>query len=61
MSYLQSMFWFVTLYLPDKTTLNYFGYFGVHGRLRLHDLEIAITLVAEKHESLRTCFFTNDE
>ena len=61
MSFSQSMFWFVTLYLPDKTTLNHFGYFRVHGRLRLHDLEIAVTWVAEKHESLRTCFFTNDE
>ena len=61
MSFSQSMFWFVTLYLPDRTTLNHFGYFYVHGRLRLHDLETAITLVGEKHESLRTCFFTNDE
>ena len=61
MSFSQSMFWFVTLYLPDKTTLNHFGYSRVHGRLRLHDLEMAVTLVAEKHESLRTCFFTNDE
>ena len=61
MSFSQSMFWFVTLYLQDKTTLNHFGYSHVHGRLRLHDLKMAVTLVGEKHESLRTCFFTNDE
>ena len=61
MSFSQSMFWFVTLYLPDRTTLNHFGCSRVHGRLRLHDLEMAVTLVGEKHESLRTCFFTNDE
>ena len=61
MSFSQSMFWFVTLYLPDRTTLNHFGYSHVHGRLRLHDLEMAVTLVGENHESLRTCFFTNDE
>ena len=61
MSFSQSMFWFLTLYLSDRTTLNHFGYSHVHGRLRLHDLEMAVTLVGGKHESLRTCFFTNDE
>lgn len=57
MSFSQSLFWFVTPYLPDRTTLNHFAYSCVHGRLRLQDLEIAVTMIAEKHESLRTCFF----
>lgn len=61
MSFPQSLFWFVTLYLPDKTTLNHFGYSRVQGRLRLHDLETAVTRIAEKHESLRTCFFADNE
>ena len=60
MSFSQSMFWFVTAFLQDKTTLNHFGSSRVHGRLRVPDLEKAVDIVAQRHEALRTCFFIDD-
>lgn len=61
MSFSQSMFWFITVYLQDKTTLNHFDYFHAHGRLRVNDFERAVNVVAQRHEALRTCFFANDK
>ncbi|KAL8678456.1 MAG: hypothetical protein Q9186_005194 [Xanthomendoza sp. 1 TL-2023] len=60
LSFSQSMFWFITVYLADKTTLNHFGYSRVSGRLRIPDLRRAVDVVAQRHEALRTCFFTNE-
>ena len=60
MSSSQSMFWFVTVLLKDKTTLNHFGYSRLQGRLRVQDLERAVDVVVQRHEALRTCFFVDD-
>ena len=60
MSFSQSMFWFVTVLLQDKTTLNHFGCSRLSGCLRMLDLERAVDVVAQRHEALRTCFFVDE-
>ncbi|KAL2048919.1 hypothetical protein ABVK25_010772 [Lepraria finkii] len=60
MSFSQSMFWFVTVLLQDKTTLNHFGCSRLSGYLRVLDLERAVDIVAQRHEALRTCFFVDE-
>jgi hybrid polyketide synthase / nonribosomal peptide synthetase ACE1 len=59
-SYSQSMFWFVSVYIEDKTTLNHTGIYHLEGRLRRSDLERAVRVVGERHEILRTRFHLND-
>lgn len=61
MSSSQSMFWFVTAMLQDKTTLNHLGYSRVHGNLREKDLMRAVEVVARRHEALRTRFFVDEK
>lgn len=61
MSFSQSMFWFVTAMLQDKTTLNHFGFSRVHGNLRVNDLMRAVEVVAQRHEALRTRFFVDEK
>lgn len=61
MSFSQSMFWFVTALLQDKTTLNHFGFSRVHGNLRVNDLMRAVEVVAQRHEALRTRFFVDEK
>ncbi|MCJ1477282.1 hypothetical protein MMC13_005953 [Lambiella insularis] len=60
MSFSQSMFWFVKVYLEDQTTLNHTGCYLVKGKLRVADLERAVLAVAQRHEALRTCFFMDE-
>lgn len=55
------MFWFVKIYLEDQTTLNHLGCFHVKGAIRLHDLERAVFVVGQRHEALRSCYFTNEK
>ena len=50
MSFVQSMFWFVTIYLEDKATLNHAGRFKLSGNLRINDLERAVRIVGDRHE-----------
>ena len=57
----QSMFWFITVYLQDKTTLNHFVCSRVLGKIRVYDLERAVGVVAQRHEALMTCSFTNEK
>ena len=61
MSFGQSMFWFVTLLLEDKTTLNHTGSFWLTGNLRINDLERAVRAIGQRHEALRTCFFLDEK
>ena len=61
MSFGQSMFWFVHIYLEDQTTLNHTGSFHSKGSLRIKDPERAVQVVEQRHESLRTCFFADED
>ncbi|RHZ44289.1 uncharacterized protein CDV56_102026 [Aspergillus thermomutatus] len=60
LSYTQSVFMFVHELLEDKTTLNNTGMVHLNGEIRVPDLHRAVRLLGERHEGLRTCFFTED-
>lgn len=59
-SFSQSMFWFVTALLTDKTSLNHTGSFWLSGHLRINDLERAVSRVGQQHHALHTCFFLDE-
>ncbi|KAK1712140.1 hypothetical protein BDP67DRAFT_619432 [Colletotrichum lupini] len=54
--YGQAMFWFTKTFLDDPTTLNHAALCRITGPLRIDDLSRAVRAVANRHESLRTCF-----
>lgn len=56
LSYSQSMFWFVNLFVSDRCTLNHTGSFRIRGRIRTTELQRALIRVVMHHESLRTSF-----
>ncbi|KAJ5318336.1 hypothetical protein N7476_004756 [Penicillium atrosanguineum] len=60
LSYSQSVFMFVNNLLEDKTTLNNTGMVHLSGEIRIPDLKRAVHLLGERHEGLRTSFFTED-
>lgn len=57
MSYGQSRFWFMKSYLRDQSAFNVILSARVKGRVRHGDLGRAVTVIGQRHESLRTCFF----
>lgn len=57
----QKMFWFVRTFLDDRTGLNHTGLYRLKGQLRVVDLERAILVLGQRHESLRTCFKSFDD
>ncbi|KAJ5260988.1 hypothetical protein N7478_011583 [Penicillium angulare] len=60
-SFPQSRFWFLGLLIDDQTTFNVTFYFRITGNLRVGDLERAVRLVTNRHESLRTCFVPHEK
>ncbi|PWY76064.1 putative hybrid NRPS/PKS enzyme [Aspergillus sclerotioniger CBS 115572] len=58
-SFSQSRFWFLRSYLEDKTTFNVTVSIRLQGKLRVDDLAQAVATVGQRHESLRTRFFTD--
>ncbi|PYH42430.1 PKS-NRPS hybrid synthetase psoA [Aspergillus saccharolyticus JOP 1030-1] len=59
LSFSQSRFWFLRSYLEEKTTFNVTVSIRLSGKLRVDDLAQAVATVGQRHESLRTRFFTN--
>ena len=59
-SFPQSRFWFLRLLIEDQTTFNVAFYYRVTGNLRIGDLERAVRLVTNRHESCRTCFVADE-
>lgn len=55
------MFWFLWASLEDKTILNHTGWARLTGNLRLAALQDAVRIICQQHESLRTCFLTQDD
>lgn len=53
----QNMFWVLSAFLEDRTSLNHSASFRLTGRLRIKDLAEAVRATAQQHESLRTSFF----
>ncbi|KAJ6020506.1 hypothetical protein N7540_006010, partial [Penicillium herquei] len=61
MSYGQSRFYFLKSFVEDKTTFNVTPVFEISGKLRVEDFSRAVELAGQRHEALRTFFFTNAE
>ncbi|KAJ5703384.1 hypothetical protein N7493_011773 [Penicillium malachiteum] len=61
MSYGQSRFYFMKSFVEDKTVFNVTPVFEVSGTLRVEDVARAVEFVGQRHEALRTFFFTNAE
>jgi amino acid adenylation domain-containing protein len=61
MSYAQSKLWFLIECLEDPTTYNCTVHYSLSGSLDATRLEQAILTAANKHEALRTLFFTDPE
>lgn len=60
-SFQQSRFWFLGLLIDDQATFNVTFYLRITGNLRTGDLERAVRLVTNRHESLRTCFVAHEQ
>ncbi|MCJ1261274.1 hypothetical protein MMC22_001138 [Lobaria immixta] len=60
MSFGQSRFWFLKFYLKDQTTFNVTTSIHLEGSLRVDVLAQAVASVGQRHESLRTRFFTDE-
>lgn len=60
LSFSQQVFWFVLTFLEDRAGLNHTGAFRLTGPLRVGDLEQAIMRLGQRHESLHTCFKTDE-
>ncbi|KAK3332997.1 putative hybrid PKS/NRPS enzyme [Cercophora scortea] len=58
MSHAQMRLWFLWKYLEDRTTFNITISLKVQGRIRPLKLQDAFQQVLARHESLRSCFFT---
>ena len=61
MSYGQSRFWFLRMYLEDRTTFNIVCSIRLTGNVRVHDLAQAVKAVGGKHEALRTCVYSDEK
>ena len=61
LSFSQAMFWFVMLFLEDKTGLNHTGCFRLTGKVRKEDFRLAVRNIGQRHEALRTCFLTTGD
>lgn len=59
MSFSQTRFWFLKFYLEDQNSFNVTTSIRLRGRLRINDLAQAVATVGQRHETLRTRFFTD--
>ncbi|KAF2138629.1 uncharacterized protein K452DRAFT_234185 [Aplosporella prunicola CBS 121167] len=57
----QSTFWFLRQYLEDRTAFNVTFSIEFKGPLLHKDLERAVQTVANRHESLQTCFYADED
>ncbi|KAL1875163.1 putative Hybrid PKS-NRPS biosynthetic cluster [Diaporthe australafricana] len=61
MSYGQSRFWFLSDYLPDKTSFDMTVMLKLKGKIQARRMEQAVQTIAHRHEALRTRFFWSGE
>ncbi|PGH16793.1 hypothetical protein AJ80_05108 [Polytolypa hystricis UAMH7299] len=59
MSFGQSRFWFLKHYVQDQTAFNITTVIKLSGKLQVDPLEKAVVAVGQRHEALRTYFFTD--
>lgn len=56
----QSRFWFLNMFLSDRTASNVTLSYNIRGHVRVSDLARAVKLTTNAHEALRTCFIADD-
>ncbi|KAK3385176.1 hypothetical protein B0H63DRAFT_432919 [Podospora didyma] len=61
MSFGQSRFWFLKHYVQDQTAFNISTVIKLRGKLEFDALEKAVVAVGQRHEALRTFFYTDDK
>lgn len=60
MSFSQSRFWFLKMFIQNQTAFNVTPTFEITGPLRAEDLARAVEIVGQHHQALRSFFFTDD-
>jgi hybrid polyketide synthase/nonribosomal peptide synthetase ACE1 len=60
MSFGQSRFWFLKSLVRDEAAFNVTPTFKLTGRINVERLSRAVELVGQRHEALRTFFFTDE-
>lgn len=59
MSFAQSRFWFLRSFLEDQAAFNVITTATLRGRLDIYRLREALIAVGQRHEALRTAFYTD--
>lgn len=60
MSFSQSRFWFLKMFVQNQTAFNVTPTFEITGPLRAEDFARAVEIVGQHHQALRTFFFTDE-
>lgn len=60
MSFGQSRFWFLKSLVQDETAFNVTPTFELKGRIDVEKFSRAVELIGQRHEALRTFFFTDE-
>ena len=60
LSFGQSRFWFLKHYVQDQTSFNISTVIKLHGEIQFDALAEAVLAVGQRHEALRTFFFTDE-
>lgn len=61
MSFGQARFWFLKHYVQDQTWFNISTVIKLRGKLHVDALEKAVGAVGQRHEALRTFFYTDEK
>ena len=61
MSFGQSRFWFLRMYLQNQTTFNIVCSIRLSGNVRVNDLTQAVEAISDKHEAIRTAFYLDED
>ena len=59
MSFAQRRFWFLHLMVPDQPACHVITTCRLQGSIEVDKLERALEAVGQRHEALRTCFYTD--
>ncbi|KAH6844804.1 hypothetical protein B0I37DRAFT_446777 [Chaetomium sp. MPI-CAGE-AT-0009] len=57
----QSRFWFLNMFLSDRTSSNVTLSYNIRGHVRVSDLARAVKQTTNAHEALRTCFIADND
>ncbi|KGO48676.1 Acyl transferase/acyl hydrolase/lysophospholipase [Penicillium expansum] len=60
MSFAQSRFWFLNFFVENKTAFNVTSVVHLRGKLDIEKFGKALTEVGQRHEAIRTVFYTDE-